>query len=325
MVRPALIVSALAVAASAEKVIGHQGKRLRQANLLPVGLSPQALNLGLAGTCEAFSKTCDSQFCIPTTAICCNDGNGAYCKLSETCVPKGCCPIGKRCTGPTTCESSSEKVCGTFCIPEDAECCDEDDGTFCDDGSSCTSTGCSGGGSQRGGGSGGSGSSSDSDSDSDSSSSSSNSSGGSSDDSTSTGSDEQCYSFQEECGDGCMPKGSVCCEKTQKYCFAGQTCNSDGTCSGGLRSGGDPEDYTGLDDSPSAPASSDVTIPTLDIPIPTLDLPTGPRSGDDGSGGDDDEEPFKGGPGKNDEPDAAVAHGPSFAAAFVALAALFIL
>jgi hypothetical protein len=37
---------------------------------------------GGSDECDAGKKTCDSLYCIPSTGVCCGDGDGAYCKVT---------------------------------------------------------------------------------------------------------------------------------------------------------------------------------------------------------------------------------------------------
>lgn len=86
-----------------------------------------------------------------------------------------------------------ELFCGVdYCMPEDATCCFEGDGSYCDNGSLCVDGGCC--------------------------------ELGDTCDGTSEG---VCGDDEEKCGIGCMPKGSVCCEAAGygTYCDAGQTCD----------------------------------------------------------------------------------------------------
>lgn len=328
MVRSALLFAvAAATAVSAEKHKPLMGQKLLQKNLLKLGMSQEAVNMGL-NDCPIGQSVCDSDFCIPIAATCCDFGNGGYCEILETCSREGCCPVGRTCTGPPTeCRESGKKLCGIYCIDEDGECCDEDDGSYCSSGETCTSNGCSGGSSRGGGGGGGSG----------------GGSGGSGGTPGGSGEEEQCYSFQEECGDGCMPRGSTCCENQEEYCLPSQTCNNDGTCrrgSGFGGSGGDDDDDD--DDAEESEASGS----SFSFPRPSAsagggnddDDDTPPSSGGGGSGDDDDDDsndddrpvsggpdrPQSGGDGPQDE-DAATVHGPSLVAAAVALMPLLLL
>lgn len=178
---------------------------------------------------------------------------------------------------------SFEETCGDGCMPKGMVCCDSG---YCLSGQTCTSDGKCRSGSSSGGGS----------------------SGGSS-----SGS---CASYQETCGDACMPKGMVCCGKG--YCLSGQTCSSDDTCrygsSGGGSSGGSSgdddddddkatftrESATRTFDSPSFTAPSIEPVPTIDDTFPTFSsqpIPTGPRAG--GDDGDSSGSSSSGGGGSN--------------------------
>ncbi|KAF5008691.1 hypothetical protein FDECE_5047 [Fusarium decemcellulare] len=280
MLRSSLLL-ALSGLAAAAKSHNFSTNKAHQKSLLFPGTGSEALIFSLTGTCSSGEKECDSG-CIELSAQCCNKGIGAYCEDGYYCSGSGCCPDGEICSGtPSGCQEGKE-ICGSYCIPEGKVCCDTG---YCDEGESCTSDGqCSTGGSSGSGGSGGSGG-------------------------------NNCYSFQEECDDGCMPKGSVCCGNG-KYCFSGETCLNDGTCRFGSGSGGgggssgddDDDSSSTTDDSdrftfteaesstaeftfdePSFTAPS-FTAPTLDA-VPTIDddlstlssrpLPTGPVSGGD--------------------------------------------
>ncbi|KEY70748.1 hypothetical protein S7711_03243 [Stachybotrys chartarum IBT 7711] len=307
---------------------------------------PGAPGFSLATTveCDIGEESCGSG-CIPILGSCCDQSLGTWCDITDYCDQGGCCELGSICTGsPSGCDEGYES-CGDRCMPEGAVCCNDGEG-YCDAGTTCTATGCQTGGSGSGsdddddsssGGSGGddtgscltseeecaggcmplgsvccgnsgycpatytcgsgddcipSGGGDDDDDDS--------SSGGGG------GSSGSCLSFQEECGGGCMPLGSVCCG-VSGYCPATYTCGSGDDCiasgtSGGGGSGSGDDD----DDDDSAPqptytlapvttssASSDdddvlTDLPTLTIPsltLPSLTLPSastssGPVSGD---------------------------------------------
>ncbi|CAM1506465.1 Fc.00g061060.m01.CDS01 [Cosmosporella sp. VM-42] len=282
-----------------------------QKNLLLPGANSQALGLSLSG-CDVGQVSCDTG-CMPSNGECCGIGNGAYCDSGDYCVSNGCCEDGEICSGaPSGCDDGKEE-CGSFCIPEGSVCCDTG---YCDAGDSCTSDGlCSPGGGDGGSGGGGG---------------------------------NNCYSFQEECGTGCMPEGSVCCDNGQ-YCFSGETCLSDGTCQFGS-SGGDDDSttFTFTDSEPSftdsepsftdsGPSFTDSDIPSFTEPsftepsfsapsltvpsftntFPTLTdspSPTGLRSGGDDSGGDSN----------SDKPDAAAANVPSILVGLLALVPLLL-
>lgn len=334
MVRATLFL-ALGSAASAAKLTGFSSNPSTQKNLLPIGLSNEALNLGLQGVCGNFQKVCDTNFCIDTLTTCCGDGNGAFCKSGTTCVENGCCPIGQRCTGPPTCDDDDEKLCGIFCIPKDANCCSNSQGTFCDAGSSCLSSGCAGGEDFRGGSGGGSGGGSSGDSDDDDSSSGGSSGGGSSGGSGGSGG-SACFDFQERCGDGCMPEGATCCPNGRQYCLSHQFCSDDGICT---RRDGKDGGSTGWNDDDD---DDDLNLPSISRPLGSITsttttsttstnifdsnpLPTGLVSG----GPDDDDTQSSGGGGSsgddNDQnTDGAMVHGPSVFAAIVALIPLLL-
>ncbi|KAK0385208.1 hypothetical protein NLU13_7685 [Sarocladium strictum] len=315
MVRVAILFM-LGTAASAGKLTAFKGKPRNQKNLLPVGLSNEALNLGLADTCSSFEKVCDLDFCIPSIGTCCSEGNGAYCEIGKRCVENGCCPVGETCTGPPTCEDGDEKICGTFCIPEGADCCDSTEGTFCDSPGTCTSSGCSVGSLRGGsGGSGGSG-------------------GGSGGSGGSGGTlEDECFDFQEKCGDGCIPKGSVCCPSGLEYCLSGQTCNNDGTCRRGGLGGGSGGSSSNDDDNDESDSlftitSTSSTSTTSSETFGSNSLPTGLVSGgpddEDSSNDSNDDAPRSGDDGNVNEPDAATMHGPSLFAAALALVPLLL-
>ena len=48
---------------------------------------------------ENNSVDCDFS-CMPLGSVCCKDGSGTFCPSGTVCDSDGCCPIGKRCTGP---------------------------------------------------------------------------------------------------------------------------------------------------------------------------------------------------------------------------------
>ncbi|KAI8687367.1 hypothetical protein NCS56_00309200 [Fusarium sp. Ph1] len=214
MLRSTLLVSlsGLAAAAGNYNFNTHQA---HQKGLLIPGAGSQALTFSLTGTCTGSQKSCGDA-CIESGGQCCSPSLGTYCEDGTYCTASGCCPDGEICSGtPSGCAKGKE-LCGQYCMPEGKVCC----GTgYCNEGQTCSLGECTTGSGSSGGSSGGSG-------------------GGSSGGGSSGGSSgPNCYSFQEECDDGCMPKGSVCCGGG-KYCFSGETCLSDGTCRYGSSSGG---------------------------------------------------------------------------------------
>lgn len=48
-------------------------------------------------TCGDDEKLCDTNTCIQSDDICCDDGTGTGCYLGTECIPRGCCPIGEKC------------------------------------------------------------------------------------------------------------------------------------------------------------------------------------------------------------------------------------
>ncbi|KAM5360438.1 hypothetical protein ACJZ2D_013765 [Fusarium nematophilum] len=264
MLRSTLLLALVGLSA-ATKSNNFNTRKAHQKGLALPGAGSQALVFSLTGSCLSSEIECDGG-CIPSAGQCCDIGTGAYCEDGYYCISNGCCPDGEICSGaPSGCLEGKE-LCGIYCIPEGKVCCDTG---YCDEGETCTSDGqCSLGG--DGGGSGGG-------------------SGG-----------NNCYSFQEECDDGCMPEGSVCCGNG-KYCLSGETCMDDGTCRYGSGSGGsgggsgddgddDDDSFSFTEVSFTEPSFTEPTFtepsfteptfsapsftePTLD-PIPTIDAPT---------------------------------------------------
>lgn len=117
----------------------------------------------------------------------------------------------------STCDSDQTTCEVEYCMPLDASCCYEGDGSYCDDGDYCVDGGCCELGEDCDG-----------------------------------SLTAECADDEEECGWGCMPQGSVCCEEDSTlglYCDAGETC--DGVwCESGSGSGGDDE-AEDEDDSPT--------------------------------------------------------------------------
>ncbi|RFN46718.1 hypothetical protein FIE12Z_9046 [Fusarium flagelliforme] len=321
MLRSTLILALAGLTVATDSVYFSAQKASQKGLPLLSGFSPRPQFLSMAATCEAGMKQCGNT-CIESSGQCCDTTKGSYCEDGYRCQDDGCCEDGKLCSGPPSRCTDGKEMCGGYCIPKGKVCCLTG---YCDEGEKCSSGGCSSG-SSSGGGSGSSGGSSggpscqsyeepcgdkcmpegmvccktgyclsgqtctsDGKCQYGSGSSSGGSSGGSS-----SGS---CASYQEECGEGCMPKGMVCCDTG--YCLSGQVCSSDGTCRYGSSSGGSGGSSGGSsdddDDSKSATRTFDTpsfTAPSIE-PIPTLDddtfptfssrpLPTGPRSGDDG-------------------------------------------
>lgn len=183
---------------SAAKLSRRNAHKGGQANLLLPGANSQALSVSLL--CSSFEDECDIA-CVPSGSACCFVGDGSYCDPGKTCESNGCCDEGEDCGGEVSDCDDGLHICGDYCMPEDAVCCDR--GTYCDAGETCTSDGfCETGGS-------------------------------SSDDSDSTSDGDTCYSFQEECDGYCMPTGSVCCGGGH-YCSIGETCGDNGQCNYGV-------------------------------------------------------------------------------------------
>ncbi|RSL61171.1 hypothetical protein CEP54_006401 [Fusarium duplospermum] len=335
MLRSTLLVSlsGLAAAASNYNFNSHQA---HQKGLLIPGTGSQALTFSLTGTCTGSQKSCGDA-CIESGGECCSPSLGTYCESGTYCTASGCCPDGEICSGaPSGCAKGKE-LCGSYCMPEGKVCC----GTgYCNEGQTCSLGECTTGSGSSGGSSGGSGG---------------GSSGGSS--------GANCYSFQEECDDGCMPKGSVCCGGG-KYCFSGETCLSDGTCrygssgggsSGGSSGGSDDDDDNDDDNSGSGSGGSssddddDATItrpsltePTFSSPsftepsiepAPTIGeeptfssrpLPTGPVSGGPDDDDDDGDSSSSSSNSNGGSTNAGAINVPNFFAGLVALVPLLL-
>src|ERR1700742_827480 len=60
---------------------------------------------------------CDTN-CMPVGSRCCNDGSGTYCPSGDVCIPGGCCPIGKKCSGPGA-TMTNNILTGTGSFPTD--------------------------------------------------------------------------------------------------------------------------------------------------------------------------------------------------------------
>ncbi|KAH7147062.1 hypothetical protein B0J13DRAFT_442200 [Dactylonectria estremocensis] len=239
--RSSTFLSALVGVATASSPVKFNSFKAGQKGLLLPGAGSQALNLAATNTCDIGETACRGG-CMPLTGECCSTNTG-YCDIGFYCMAEGCCEDGSVCTGSSSGCSDGYEICGDYCMPEGSVCCDT---FFCDAGETCTSDGycyssdnssgscysfqeecgdgcmpegsvccttgycyagetCNNDGTCSLGGSGGD------------------------DDDSSGGS---CYSYQEACGDGCMPEGSVCCDNG-KYCLSGQTCVGDGTCTYG--------------------------------------------------------------------------------------------
>ncbi|KAF5704481.1 hypothetical protein FMUND_12517 [Fusarium mundagurra] len=303
MLRSTLLLALAGLTFAADSVHFSNSKAAHPKGLpLLSGFTPRPQTLSMAGSCPAGKTSCDSS-CMDEGAQCCNKGTGAYCDDGYHCQADGCCKDGKVCSGPPTgctpgkelcgeycvtkgeCDSggsggspgdssggsclSFQETCGDGCMPKGMVCCDTG---YCLRGQTCGSDGTCNSGSGSGGSPGGS-------------------SGGS------------CATYQEKCGDGCMPKGMVCCDTG--YCLSGQVCRSDGTCgyrssggsSGGGSSGGsdDGDKSSFTQESPTLTSDSpSFTAPSIE-PVPTVDdnkfstfssaaEPTGPRSGGDDNG-----------------------------------------
>ncbi|KAI6777747.1 uncharacterized protein J7T54_003803 [Emericellopsis cladophorae] len=110
----------------------------------------------------------------------------------------------------------SEKECGDGCIPLGGRCCDNN-GNWCEMSTVCDNGGCCPVGE------------------------------------TCTAVPDGCSDSMEECGNGCMPAGALCC--SGYYCDAGEMCAGDGIClvddniDGGDVDGGDGSDVDGGDGS----------------------------------------------------------------------------
>ncbi|KAF4447549.1 hypothetical protein F53441_8933 [Fusarium austroafricanum] len=207
MLRSTIFLALAGLAVATDSVYFSTPKAAQQKGLpLLSGFTPRPQVLAMMGSCNSGETECGNT-CIPTSGQCCSRASGTYCEDGYHCQAQGCCEDGKLCNGPPTGCTEGKQLCGGYCIPKGKVCCLTG---YCDEGEKCTSDGkCSGGGSSGGGG---------------------GSSGGSS------GGSDSCLSFQETCGDGCMPKGMVCCETG--YCLKGQTCGTAGTCKSGGSSGG---------------------------------------------------------------------------------------
>ncbi|KAH8824614.1 hypothetical protein DL96DRAFT_214404 [Flagelloscypha sp. PMI_526] len=72
-----------------------------------------------------------------TDATCCPTG-GTCCAAAD---PNNCCDPGYSCSKAGCCKTS-ERACGTGCIPQDADCCNGGGG-YCAKGSFCQGAGCS--------------------------------------------------------------------------------------------------------------------------------------------------------------------------------------
>ncbi|GKU03234.1 hypothetical protein FLAG1_05565 [Fusarium langsethiae] len=209
MLHSTLLVTLAGLAAATDSVYFSTAKADKKGLPLLSGFTPRPQFLSMAAaSCEGSTKPCGNT-CIESSGECCSTVSGTYCEDGYRCQATGCCEDGKLCSGaPSGCTKGKE-MCGQYCIPEGKVCCLSG---YCDEGEKCTSDGkCTTGGSSGG---------------------SSGSSGGSS------GGSGSCSSFEESCGDGCMPKGMVCCDSG--YCLSGQTCTSDGKCrygSGGSSGG----------------------------------------------------------------------------------------
>lgn len=247
----------LAGLAAGRELLGLTAHKGSQANLLLPGANSAAFSV--SASCSSFEETCDG-YCVPSGSICCSDGDGSYCDAGDYCQANGCCPEGETCSGdPTGCNAGKE-LCGDYCIPTGSVCCD-DAGAYCDSGDTCTSDGYCEPGSDGG------------------------------EDETLGGSGN-CYSFQDECDGYCIPADSVCCGDGY-YCDAGETCESDGTCTVSLGGSDDEDDE---DDepqytlgSPTPTTASSYSLPTFDDSIGDDDT-DGDDTVDDDEAQDDDEE-----------------------------------
>lgn len=112
---------------------------------LPQQLSPRNIPVTLLRrqTCSSNGEATCEQSCMPTDAVCCDDGSSTYCPNGEYCVTNGCCATGTVCDGigggtstlfdaasstqgssPTstplggsdTCSSSGQAVCEDSCM-----------------------------------------------------------------------------------------------------------------------------------------------------------------------------------------------------------------
>ncbi|KAL4729056.1 hypothetical protein ACLX1H_003464 [Fusarium chlamydosporum] len=209
MLRSTLLLALTGLTLASDTVYFSTHKADQKGLSLLSGFSPRPQFLSMASTCDGGMKQCGNS-CIASSGECCDTSAGTYCEDGYRCQATGCCEDGKLCSGPPSGCTKGKEMCGSFCMPEGKVCCLSG---FCDEGEKCTSDGKCTAGSSSGG--------------------SSGSSGGSS------GGSSSCMSFEEQCGDGCMPKGMVCCNIG--YCLSGQTCTSDGKCrygSGGSSGGG---------------------------------------------------------------------------------------